>query len=103
MMSDPVTITAAAKRLRVPEDDVRLWAKKGLVKSERSPKGERLFVLADLKKVKAQQQSGKATPFRVLKRRGKATDFSVIELFAGCGGMALGMANAGLKLSLIHI
>lgn len=28
-------------------------------------------------------------------------DFNVIELFAGCGGMALGLQNAGLQTELL--
>ncbi len=29
------------------------------------------------------------------------TNYTVIELFAGCGGMALGLENAGLKTQLL--
>jgi DNA (cytosine-5)-methyltransferase 1 len=39
-------------------------------------------------------------PYKILKNP-QQTNFNVIELFAGCGGMALGFENAGLQTKLL--
>ena len=39
-------------------------------------------------------------PYQILKNNQKS-EFNVVELFAGCGGMALGFENAGLKTKLL--
>ncbi len=95
-----LTVHDAAESLDVSPDTIRRWAKKGLIKSIRSPQNYRLFDLAELGRLR-EKLSGKAKPFRVLKRRGRKTPFKVIELFTGCGGMALGFDNAGLRTELM--
>lgn len=93
-----VTIHIAAEELGVSTDTIRRWAKKGLIRSTRSPENHRLFNLKELRRLRTKLSGGGGgKPFRVLKRRGRKTPFKVIELFSGCGGMALGFENAGLR------
>ncbi len=98
-----VAIERAAESLRVPAAELRRWLKKGLVRKQAPEEaGGRppFFDLRELRLVKA-KLAGKTRPFRVLKRRGKASPYNAIELFAGCGGLALGMENAGLRAELL--
>jgi DNA (cytosine-5)-methyltransferase 1 len=92
-----ITVQTAADKLDVSPDTIRRWAKKGLIKATRSPENHRLFSLNELRRVRDKLAKGSRKPFRVLKRKGRKTPFKVIELFSGCGGMALGFENAGLR------
>lgn len=95
-----VTIHDAATALNMSTATIRRWEKKGLIKSRRSEKNHRLFSLTEIQRL--QNKAGNLideTDFEVLKS--KKTGFSVIELFSGCGGMALGFENAGLKTTLV--
>lgn len=95
-----VTIHVAAEALDVSVDTIRRWAKKGLIKARRSDQNHRLFRLSEIQRV--QNKNGATADeaeFKVLKS--KKTKHSVIELFSGCGGMALGFENAGLKTKLV--
>lgn len=97
MPSEKVQVHEAAKILDVSPDTIRRWAKKGLIREERSPNNHRLFNLDELLRVKNKSQSGAG--YRILKS--EPTDFNVVELFSGAGGMALGFENAGLKSELL--
>ncbi len=106
-MPDPVPPTAeflteheAAELLSVPLTTVRRWAKKGLIKATRSAQNHRLFRADELRRL-GKKVSGGTSPFRILKRSAKKTPFTAIELFSGCGGMALGFENAGIKTELL--
>ena len=95
-----VTVQEAAEILNVSPDTIRRWDKKKLLKSRRSEHNYRLFDLEELKRIQYKYQ-GKASDieFRILKSR--PTKFTVIELFSGCGGLALGLRNAGFKTKLL--
>ena len=95
-----VTVQEAAEILNVSPDTIRRWDKKKLLKSRRSEHNYRLFDLEELKRIQNKYQ-GKASDieFRILKSR--PTKFTVIELFSGCGGLALGLRNAGFKTKLL--
>lgn len=97
MESDSHLLHQAAAILDVSIDTIRRWEKKGLVKSSRNNLNHRVFKLSELERIKAKYQSdGSADAVsRVLKSR--KTKHKVIELFSGCGGMALGFENAGLQ------
>ena len=101
MISDVLQLHEAAEMLNVSIDTIRRWAKKGLVKSTRNNLNHRVFNIDELKRLQSKYQNGESgdAEFRVLKS--KKTKHQVIELFSGCGGMALGFENAGLQTKLL--
>ncbi len=89
-----------SKELSIPRDVILDWEKKGLLRSERSSNSQRVFDLNQVVLLK-DKMSGKA-PAKVFKvHKSEQTNFSVIELFSGAGGLALGLSNAGLKSKLL--
>ncbi|WP_395088987.1 DNA (cytosine-5-)-methyltransferase [Armatimonas sp.] len=96
-----VTVQEAAKTLGVSIDTIRRWEKKGLVRAGRSKNNYRIFDLQELRDLqeKYSGNSGSGRGFQVLKS--PSTEISVIELFSGAGGMALGFSNAGLKTKML--
>jgi len=101
MKSRPISISEAATALSLSVDTIRRWEKKGLIKAHRGQKNERLFDLNELKRVEDKYQGGKSSnKFKVLKVT-KKTEFSTVELFAGAGGLALGLENAGFQHKLL--
>ncbi len=97
---DSLTISHASEYLGVSLDTIRRWEKKGLVKTKRSETGHRLFSVSELERLKHKLSGGTGKLFSVLQAP-QATKFKVVELFAGAGGLALGMENAGLKAKLL--
>ncbi len=89
-------ISDAAQLLSVSIDTIRRWEKKGLIKASRGAKNQRLFDIDELKRAHLKYQGGSTTKFKILKTN-KKTDIRTIELFAGAGGLALGLENAGLQ------
>jgi DNA (cytosine-5)-methyltransferase 1 len=95
-----VTVHEAAKILDVSPDTIRRWEKKGLIKGARSVHNYRMFQIDELKRIKSKYTGdSSAAEFKVLKS--KKTNHNVVELFSGCGGMALGFENSGLKAELL--
>lgn len=97
-----VTVLEAARALDVSPDTIRRWEKKGLIKASRSEHNYRLFNLDEITRIN-NKTCGKTAEnkYKVLKSE-NATSHSCIELFAGCGGMALGFGNAGIQHVLLN-
>jgi DNA (cytosine-5)-methyltransferase 1 len=96
-----VSIAEAAQILSVSLDTIRRWEKKGLIKGTRDSSNVRIFDVAELKRAHSKYIGGNvATKFKVLKTT-KKTKFKTVELFAGAGGLALGLENAGLNHELL--
>jgi len=98
--NDIFTIAHASNYLGVSFDTIRRWEKKGLVKARRSDNGHRHFSISELERLKTKLSGGAGHGFQILKAQNPC-NYSVVELFAGAGGLALGMENAGLKANLL--
>lgn len=95
---EKITVHKAAEALGMSADTIRRWHKKGLIKADAGANGERLFDLTEIQRV-IEKKSSRSETWEVL--TAEPTDISLIELFAGAGGMALGLHNAGLKSELL--
>lgn len=93
-----ITVQSASEAIGLSADTIRRWHKKGLIKADSGPNNERLFDLSEIKRV-IEKQSAVSESWEVLVA--DQTDISVIELFAGAGGLALGLHNAGLQSKLL--
>lgn len=97
-----LTVSEAADKLSVSPDTIRRWAKKGLIKSIRSGNNYRLFDLKELQRINNKINGvNEENRFRILKSKIQKK-YTAIELFAGAGGTALGLENAGIKHVLLN-
>jgi DNA (cytosine-5)-methyltransferase 1 len=101
-MNELITVSDAALSLNVSVDTIRRWEKKGLIKARRDSKNYRLFDIQELQRAHDKYVSGDSgiNRYNILKTPNK-TEFSSIELFAGAGGLALGLENAGFRHNLL--
>lgn len=95
-----LSIKQASDLLSVSFDTIRRWEKKGLVKAHRNKNQHRFFQAEELLALQAKLSGGNGVGFQILKCD-KKTNFSVVELFAGAGGFALGMQHAGLSCKML--
>lgn len=95
-----VNIAAAADKLKVSIDTIRRWEKKGLIRATRDQQGHRIFGVTELEQLKEKTQGKGEVGYKILKQK-TAKTFKVVELFAGCGGLALGLENAGITAELL--
>lgn len=102
-MDELLSVSEASAVIGVSMDTIRRWNKKGLIKATRSELNYRLFNLVEIKRVhdKLFGGTGQKNHYRILKSR-KRTNYTVIDLFAGAGGTALGLHNAGLNHVLLN-
>ncbi|CAI3949869.1 DNA-cytosine methylase (Dcm) (PDB:3LX6) [Commensalibacter communis] len=90
-----LSISDASVMLEVSIDTIRRWEKKGLIKISRSSLGHRVFSEQDIQLLKEKISGKSSFNYKVLKSEEKSK-YNVLELFAGAGGLALGLENAGL-------
>lgn len=100
LTSSHISISDASEKLDVSLDTIRRWEKKGLIKAHRSTTGHRYFDKKELDRLLAKNSGSGDVGYKVLKAK-KKSKYSVVELFAGAGGLALGMENAGLDCNLL--
>ncbi len=92
-----ITVNETAEKLGISSDTVRRWEKKGLIKGIRSKNNYRLFNLSEVQRIHNKVFGDSAiNNYKILKSP-KKSKYTVIELFAGTGGTALGLENAGLN------
>ena len=96
LTSHHLSISDASKILDVSFDTIRRWEKKGLLKAHRAANGHRYFDKNELDRLIARNSGGGDVGYKVLKAK-RSSGYSVVELFAGAGGLALGLENAGLE------
>ena len=94
--STPISISEACEALGVSMDTIRRWEKKGLIKAQRSESGHRYFYPDELKRLTEKISGHGDVGYKIHKAKAKSP-FTVVELFAGAGGLALGLENAGLS------
>ncbi|AZA09523.1 DNA (cytosine-5-)-methyltransferase [Corynebacterium pseudopelargi] len=97
-------ISEAAKILDVSIDTLRRWDKSGIIRAKRSPQGHRLFNVAEINRVIAKQQSrsqGHGERHYSIHKDAQPNGLNSIDLFAGAGGTALGLSNAGFDHLLL--
>lgn len=101
-MSSLLSIAAVAEKLDVSVDTIRRWEKKGLVKSARDERNYRVFNIGEIQRLLAKTNgSGTRYDYKILKAK-RPTKYTAIDLFAGAGGTALGLENAGLKHLMLN-
>jgi len=96
-----ITAGEAALKLGISIDTIRRWDKKGLIKSFRDGRNDRMFSLEEILRIQNKTHGDKKSKFKILKNN-KMSPYTAIELFAGAGGTALGMENAGIEHVLLN-
>ncbi len=101
-MSRLLTINETAETIGVSQDTIRRWEKKGLIKGSRNEHNYRVFNIAEVRRIH-DKTSGihRGNNFKILKSD-KEKKYTAIDLFAGAGGTALGLENAGFEHILLN-
>ena len=94
-MPEFLSVNEVASALKISPDTVRRWDKRGIIKSHRSGQNHRLFNLEEVSRVALQLEGKGSGNFTILKS--PKNGFTCIDLFAGAGGTALGLENAGFE------
>lgn len=100
-MKNHYSLSETAEMLSVSKETLRRWDQSGQLKSTRLPNNYRVYTAQTLKSATNGLgifdleifDENHYTPIK---------PYSVLELFAGAGGMALGMEKAGLSCRLLN-
>ena len=98
-----VTVVRASEILGVSTDTIRRWDKKGLVKSSRDSNNYRVFRIDELQDLHNKLTGQYKGNSHYVLRASQPSQYTCLELFAGAGGTALGLENAGIAhLALVE-
>lgn len=102
-ISNLFTISDAADKIGVSSDTIRRWEKKGLIKSVRNEFNHRLFSIDEIIRMyeKTSGVNSDKNNYAILKTK-KQSKYTAIDLFAGAGGTALGLENAGFNHIMLN-
>lgn len=98
-----MTISEASAHLNISIDTLRRWDKSGIIRSERNSAGHRIFDVEEIQRVdqkRHRRETSLEDQYKVLKAVEKTT-YNSIDLFAGAGGTASGLENAGFSHQLL--
>lgn len=101
-MQELLTVHEAALRLGVSVDTIRRWDKRSIIKSVRSEANHRLFDIAEVSRVHAKKSSAPQGNSKYQVLVDAKNGLNAIDLFAGGGGTALGLDNAGFEHLLLN-
>lgn len=97
-----ISVNEAANHLGITLQDISALEKKQLIQSHLFPgQRQKYFAIEEIEAFAAMQRGiRRPNPYRILKTS-KHHYLRAIELFAGGGGMALGLENAGIQHELL--
>jgi len=99
-MKEHYLISEVADMLSVSKETLRRWDKNGKLKPIRHPINN--YRVYHVDQLRAFEQLGFLFQERKANIEKPVRDYNVIELFAGAGGLALGLETAGLKCELLN-
>jgi DNA (cytosine-5)-methyltransferase 1 len=91
-----LTVSEVADKIGVSPDTIRRWHKAKLIRGKRSSRNYRLFNLEEVQNYYNKITNLNHNDYKILKTN-KKSPYTVVELFTGAGGTALGLENSGLK------
>jgi DNA (cytosine-5)-methyltransferase 1 len=102
-MKSHYLLSEVADLLSVSKETLRRWDASGKMKSVRHPMNNyRAFPLEELKKFESLSFMFDESPPTVVAKSKPKRKYSVVELFAGAGGMAIGLERAGLNCVMLN-
>lgn len=97
MNTNLLTVIEVARNLNVSQDTIRRWEKKGLIKAQRNKHNYRVFDISEVIRVQEKANGGDGSNNYKILKSSKSNGYSVVDLFSGAGGTALGFHNAGFN------